>query len=78
MERRKKIVYSSVQFNSVAQSCSTLGDLMDLQSTQTPLSMGFSWQEHWSGLPFPMNKEEEFAKIQDTVNDSINQIITII
>ena len=36
-----------------AQSCSTLGDLMDLQSTQTPLSMGFSWQEHWSGLPFP-------------------------
>ena len=19
---------------------------------QTPLSMGFSWQEHWSGLPF--------------------------
>ena len=36
-----------------AQSCSTLGDLMDLQSTQTSLSMGFSWQEHWSGLPFP-------------------------
>ena len=20
---------------------------------QAPLSMGFSWQEHWSGLPFP-------------------------
>ena len=20
---------------------------------QTPLSMGFSWQEYWSGLPFP-------------------------
>ena len=20
---------------------------------QAPLSMGLSWQEHWSGLPFP-------------------------
>jgi len=20
---------------------------------EAPLSMGFSWQEHWSGLPFP-------------------------
>ena len=20
---------------------------------QAPLSMGFSWQEYWSGLPFP-------------------------
>ena len=20
---------------------------------QAPLSMGFLWQEHWSGLPFP-------------------------
>ena len=20
---------------------------------QAPLSKGFSWQEHWSGLPFP-------------------------
>jgi len=45
---------------------------------QAPPSLGFSRQEHWSGLPFPMNKEEEFAKIQETVNDSINQIITII
>ena len=30
-----------------------LGDLTDLQSTQTLLSMGFSWQEYWSGLSFP-------------------------
>ena len=21
---------------------------------QSPLSMGFSWQEHWSELPFPL------------------------
>ena len=25
---------------------------MDL-AHQAPLSMGFSWQEYWSGLPFP-------------------------
>ena len=34
---------------SVAQSCPTLCDHMD---TKAPLSMGFSWQEYWSGLPF--------------------------
>ena len=32
-----------------AQSCPTLCDPMD----QAPLSMGFSRQEYWSGLPFP-------------------------
>ena len=25
---------------------------------QTPLSLGFSWQEHWSGLPFPSPMHE--------------------
>ena len=34
------------------QSCLTLCDPMD-SSPQAPLSMGFSRQEHWSGLPFP-------------------------
>ena len=35
-----------------AQSCPTLRDPMDC-THQAPLSMGFSRQEHWSGLPFP-------------------------
>ena len=35
-----------------AQSCPTLCDPMDC-SCQAPLSMGFSRQEHWSGLPIP-------------------------
>ena len=35
----------------VAQSCPTPCDPMD--SHQAPLSMGFSRQEYWSGLPFP-------------------------
>ena len=32
-----------------AQSCPTLCGPMD----QAPLSMGFSRQEYWTGLPFP-------------------------
>ena len=35
----------------VAQPCLTLCDPMD--SNQAPLSMEFSRQEHWSGLPCP-------------------------
>ena len=37
---------------SVAQLCPTLCDPWTV-SYQIPLSMGFSRQEHWSGLPFP-------------------------
>ena len=35
----------------VSQSCLTLCDPMDY--SQAPLSMEFSRQEYWSGLPFP-------------------------
>ena len=38
--------------SEVAQSCSTLCDLLTV-AHKTPLSMGFSRQEYWSGLPFP-------------------------
>ena len=34
------------------QPCPTLCDPID-GSHQAPLSLGFSRQEHWSGLPFP-------------------------
>ena len=37
---------------SVTQSCLTLCDTMTV-AHQIPLSMGFSWQEYWSGSPFP-------------------------
>ena len=36
----------------VAKSCSTLAILWTV-ACQAPLSMGFSRQEYWSGLPFP-------------------------
>ena len=38
--------------SEVAQLCPTLSDPMDC-SHQAPLSMGFSRQEYWSGMPFP-------------------------
>ena len=36
----------------VAKSCSTLAMLWTV-TCQAPLTMGFSRQEYWSGLPFP-------------------------
>ena len=38
--------------SKLLQSCPTLCDLMDY-SLPGSLSMGFSRQEYWSGLPFP-------------------------
>ena len=35
------------------QSCPTLCDPMDYIACQAPLSVGFSRQEYWNGLPFP-------------------------
>ena len=39
------------------QSCLTLCDPTD-GSHQAPSSLGFSRQEHWSGLPFPSPMHE--------------------
>ena len=39
--------------SEVTQSCPTLCDPMDSSLHQAPLSMGFSRQEYWNGLPFP-------------------------
>ena len=40
--------------SEVAQSCPTLCDPMDSSLHQAPPFMGFSRQEYWSGLPFPL------------------------
>ena len=40
----------------VVQSCLTLCDPMDC-SHQAPLSIEFSRQEYWSGLPFPSSRD---------------------
>ena len=39
------------------QSCPTLCDLRDSSPPGSP-SLGFSRQEHWSGLPFPSPMHE--------------------
>jgi len=40
------------------QSCLTLCDPRDGSPSGSPLSLGFSRQEHWSGLPFPSPMHE--------------------
>ena len=42
--------------SEVAQSCLILRD--PSAAYQAPLSMGFSRQEHWRGLPFPSPMQE--------------------
>ena len=37
----------------VAQLCPTLFETLWTIGSQAPLSVGFSKQEYWSGLPFP-------------------------
>ena len=39
------------------QSCLTLGNPIDA-AHQAPLSLGFSRQEHWSGVPLPSPMHE--------------------
>ena len=43
----------SYESDSVSRSVVSLCDPMDYTACQAPLSMEFSRQECWSGLPFP-------------------------
>ena len=58
-----------------AKSCPTLCDPID-GSHQAPLSLGFSRQEHWSGLPFPspMHESEKWKWSQScpTLSDPMD------
>ena len=40
-------------FESESVSCSVMSDSLQPCGCQAPLSMEFSRQEYWSGLPFP-------------------------
>ena len=51
------------------QSCPTLCDPID-STQQAPLSLGFSRQECWSGLPFPFPmRESEVAQLCPTLSN---------
>ena len=52
MESFDRMWFTGESESEVAQSCPTLCDPIDV-AYQAPPSMGFSWQEYWSGLPFP-------------------------
>ena len=45
------------------QSCPTLCNLIDGSPSGSP-SLGFSRQEHWSGLPFPSPMHESEKKVK--------------
>ena len=51
------LVNAAVAAAKSLQLCPTLCHPMD-RSLQAPLSLGFSRQEHWSGLPFPSPMHE--------------------
>ena len=56
------------------QLCPTLCDPID-GSHQAPPSLGFSRQEHWSGLPFPSpmhESESEVAQSCPTLSDPMD------
>ena len=54
------------------QSCPTLCNPIDGSPPGSPLSLGFSRQEHWSGLPFPspMHESEKWKWSRSVVSDS--------
>ena len=49
-------IYAAAAAAKSLQLCPTLCDPID-GSHQAPLSLGFSRQEHWSGLPFPSHRQ---------------------
>ena len=61
----------SVCYAKSLQSCPTLCDPID-GSHQAPPSLGFSRQEHWSGLPFPspMHESEKWKRSHSVMSDS--------
>ena len=54
-------------------SCGRLSVNPEMAAYQTPLSLGFSRQEHWSGLPFPSPMlESEVAQSCPTPSDPMD------
>ena len=60
---KRKGSLSNLERMLVVQLCLTLHDPVDC-SYQAPLSMGFSRQEYWSGLPFPSPGEFPYPGIK--------------
>ena len=70
LPRKPKEAYAAAKS---LQSCPTLCDPIDGAHQALP-SLGFSRQEHWSGLPFPspMHESEKGKGSRSVVSDSSN------
>ena len=68
---RWRLHWSAAAAAKSLQSCPTLCDPIDA-SHQAPPSLGFSRQEHWSGLPLPspMRESEKWKWSRSVVSDS--------
>ena len=64
------IIFAAAAAKSL-QSCPTLCDPIDGSPPGSP-SLGFSRQEHWSGLPFPspMHESEKWKWSRSVISDS--------
>ena len=58
---RKRVTTPCGGGDLVTKSCPTLATPWTV-ACQAPLSMGFSRQEHWSGLPFPSPEKVSLQK----------------
>ena len=69
-ESRRKPLHIAAAAKSL-QSCPTLCDPIDGSPPGSP-SLGFSRQEHWSGLPFPspMHESEKWKWSRSVLSDS--------
>ena len=56
--------------SKVAQSCPTSSDSMDCSLPGSSLSMGFSRQEYWSGLPLPSLNSPTIGKKRKRISQS--------
>ena len=61
----KKYTYTHVHACSVAKLCWLFVTPWTV-ACQAHLSMGFSWQEYWSGLPFPPSRDLPDPGIEPT------------
>ena len=71
LERKTILTYAAAVAAKSLQSCLTLCDPID-EAHQATLPLGFSKQEHWSGLPFPspMHESEKRKRSLSVVSDS--------
>ena len=66
-------LYAAATTAKSLQSCLTLCDPIDSSPPGFPKCLGFSRQEHWSGLPFPSPKHEsEVTQSCPTLSDPMD------